>query len=444
MDWKRWSRVFGVLFLCITGEVAMAKDYKKLTEYLDLMAENDKVMLSVAIHQSGQLRYQYQVGFADVKQQKALTTESIFRIGSISKTYTAAIILKLVEAEKLKLTQTLDEFYPSIQHSKNITIKQLLNHTSGIYNFTNSKDYPAYMTQYKSSADLIDIISKYPPAFEPGTRQDYSNSNFVLLALIAEKASGETFENLLEQYIVKPLQMSSTYIGKGTNTTGNEVLSYRFAGNWLPLPMTDLSIPFGAGSILSTASEVSAFYSGLFSGAILSEKSLEMMTELQGHYGLGITQRPFYDRRAYGHGGSIDGFLTDVSYFEHDEVSVAVLSNGVNTNFNDVLIAILSAQFERPFELPTFDAKLVELNKIELETYTGNYQSDALPLDIKVFVAGSSLMAQATGQGPFPLTSYENREFKFDPAGITLVFSEDKKSFVLVQGGGNYLFKRAE
>lgn len=425
-----------------TGSTSMAADYNKLDSYLTQLVENNKAMLSVAIHQDGKLVYKYAGGYADEGLQTKLSTDSSFRIGSITKTYTSVVILKLAEQGKLSLSDKLSQYFPEVKSSDDISIKQLLRHESGLFNFTNAPEYLEYMYQAQSNVQLMKKVLSYDAVFKPGTSQEYSNTNFLLLGFIAEKVTGKSLSDLITEIVTKPLGIETTYLSAQNTVKGNEVWSFRYQGDWQALPNTHLSIPQGAGAIVSNAEDVGVFLSKLFTGKILSEKSLTQMMDMKQSLGLGVMEFPFYDRRAVGHNGGIDGFNSNASYFAKDKVSAVVLSNGINFNFNDILIAVLSAQFDKPFEVPKFTSVQVTLNKQQLQTYTGNFSSDHFPLDIKVFMQGETLMAQASGQGAFDLTSYSDNEFRFEPAGITIKFNTDKTELVLLQGGGKYKFEK--
>ena len=433
--------ILGLIFLVI-GNSTMAADYDKLDTYLSRLVNNKKATLAVAIHKDGKLVYQFAGGYADEDLKVNLTNQSKFRIGSITKTYTATVILKLVEQGKLSLTTPLSKYFPEIPDSDEITVEQLLRHESGLFNFTNAPEYIDYMYEAQSNDALMKSILKNEASFKPGEQQEYSNTNYILLGFIAEKVTGKSLAELIQLFISEPLGLTSTYLSSSNLIAEGEVWSYRYQGDWESLPNTHLSIPQGAGAIVANADEVGVFLTRLFTGDILSKQQVAKMTEIKQHLGLGVMKFPFYDRQGIGHNGGIDGFNSNASYFFEDKISAVVLSNGINFNFNDILIAVLSAQFDKPFELPEFTTKPVSLSINELETFVGNYSSQQLPLDIKVFVQDERLMAQASGQGAFDLTSFSDNEFRFDRAGITIKFNSDKSGFTLIQGGGQYYYSK--
>ena len=437
------SRVFKSVIssLMFMNSYAFANDFNKLDKLIDLLEKEDKAMLAVAVRQNGKLIYESYSGLASSRENEKVNVNSIYRIGSISKIFTAVLVMQAVEQGKVSLDSKLNDFYSDIPNSDVITVRHLLSHRSGIFNFTDDPAYAGYMTQTKSRLELINIIKSYESQFTPGSQHGYSNSNYVLLTMILEQVYKQDFSEIVENQIIKPLKLKNTYLGQSTRNK-NEVSSFAYAGNWISAPVTDMSIPLGAGSMISNARDVTAFLTALFQHKLVSEKSLQEMKTLHQGYGLGLMSFPFYDKNGYGHNGGIDGFTSNTAFIEEDDLAICVLSNGLNYNFNDVLIAVLSSHYKKPFDLPNFDAVPVQLTVTELQKFVGDYESKQLPLDIKVFLKENKLMAQATGQGAFPLETYENEELRFDPAGIVIKFIEDKSGFQLNQGGGLFNFSR--
>ena len=421
---------------------AQQHDWDKLRSYFNTLSENDKFMGSVAVWTDNELAFEHAVGYADVENQVPLTTESRFRVGSISKTFTATLIFMAVEEGKLSLDQTIDTFFPDFSRGDEITIAMLLGHRSGIYNFTNNADYLDWNTQPKSRAEMMEIIGSGGMVFEPGSKAEYSNSNYVLLSYILEDTYNRGFNTILKQKITAPLGLESTYIGTKTDLKNNECFSYSFAENWSKEPETDMSIPIGAGAVVSTPAELIEFIRALFAGELVSEESLNQMKDIRDNYGMGLFSFPFNEKRSFGHTGGIDGFSSVFGYFPEEDVAFALTSNGVNYNTNEISIAVLSEVFGQAYKVPSF--KKVEISEERLEQYVGTYQSDQVPLDIVVTREGNSLTAQATGQAAFPLSAVSLTEFEFSQAGIVMIFDSQKGEMTLKQGGGSYLFTKED
>lgn len=416
-------------------------DKEKLNAYFDALEKSNRFMGSVAVSRNGELIYTKSLGFADVESQIKANENSKYRIGSITKTFTATLVMKAVETNKLSLDQTLDKYYPAVKNAPKITISQLLNHRSGIHNLTDDAAYASYYTQQKTEAELLDIIVKGGTDFEPDTKFAYSNSNYILLTFILEKSYKKPYAELLKEFITKPLGLKDTYVGGKINLQNKEVNSYTVGENWIKAPETDISVPLGAGSIVSTPIDLVKFSDALFGGKIVNNKSLEQMKTLKDNFGLGLFQMPFYDKKGFGHNGGIDGFSSVFIHFPNDGVSYALTSNGTNFNNNDISIAVLSALFNKPFSIPEFKPGITVTSE-ELDKYLGIYSSAAIPIKVTISKKDKTLLGQATGQPAFPLEATEKDKFSFSQAGVILEFDPAKKTMLLKQGGGEYKFTR--
>jgi D-alanyl-D-alanine carboxypeptidase len=426
--------------------VADDEDRLDLTAYLENLDRYEKAMTAVAIAESGEIIYQSYNGMASIDDQLPIDADTKFRVGSITKTVAAVLVMQLVEQDKLQLDTPLSDFYPEVKNAELITIEQLLRHRSGIFSFTDDPDYMDYMTESKSREEMLAYLFSYDAKFEPGSQHGYSNSNYLLLGYILEDITDRPFSVLVDERIVTPLGLTNTRFGGQIRPKGNEAISYVYGKEkWQPARETDMSIPHAAGALVSTAADLTTFITALFQGRLVSTDSVQMMITIEGEssggYGLGIMRYPFGDLVAYGHNGGIDGFRSHVSYLPGPDVSLAVISNAMNYGLNQILIAAGSYYFEQPFAVPDFTEKPIVLSARALKKFKGWYGSDALPLEIKLWVENKQLMAQATGQGAFPLTAFAKNRFKFEGAGLEIVFDETS-GFVLKQGGGEYLFQK--
>lgn len=435
--------ILSALLIGIFSQIGFAQtsfDKEKLDSYFNLLEENNKFMGSVAVSKDGEIIYTKSVGFADVEKNIKATENSKYRIGSISKSFTAVLVLKAIEENKLDLNQSIDKWFPTIKNAENITVKHLLNHRSGIHNFTDDDNYLTWNTQAKTEKEMIDIIAKSGSDFEPNSKAEYSNSNYVLLTYILEKTFEKSYSDLLQKHIVKPIGLTNTYVFGEINTNNNESNSYSFAGNWKLQPETDFTIPLGAGAIISTPIDLTKFADALFEGKLLKPESLEMMKTIKDGYGLGLFQIPFYESMGYGHTGGIDGFTSVHAHFADKKISYALTSNGTNINNNDISIAVLSAIYNKPYEIPTFTT--FNVTSEDLDNYLGIYSSEQIPLKITVTKNGNTLVAQGTGQPALPLEATGIDTFTFDKAGAKFEFNPSEKTMTLFQGGWQILFTK--
>lgn len=414
----------------------------KLDSFFSLLEEKNKGMGSLAISKNGQLVYQRAIGFSRMDNAVKIPsiTSTRYRIGSISKMFTGVIIFQLIDENKLSLDATIDNYFPALPNADKITVANLLNHRSGLHSFTDDSLYYSYYEKPISQKALLAIITASPPDFEPGKRSQYSNTNYVLLGWIAEQITKKTYKQLVEERIVSKIQLPDTYVGGKTNPKNNESFSYSFYQDWKQDAETDMSIPGAAGAIVSTPASLLKFIEALFAGKLVSAASLETMKTLKDGYGMAMFQIPFYNRKAFGHNGSIDGFGSMLAYFPGDSLSVAYCTNGQVYPMNDIIIAVLSIYFNRAYTLPSFIQ--ITLSNEELDNYSGTYSSTQMPLKIIISKDGNSLKAQPTGQPAFPLEATEKDRFKYEKAGIEIVFRAEKNEFTITQGGTSYTFTK--
>ncbi len=372
-------KIILTLAIGLLSHLGFAQDFDrtKLDNYFNALETNNRFMGSVAVSKEGEIIYTKTIGFSDIENNIKANENSKYRIGSITKTFTAVLIFKAVEKEKLSLDQTIDKFFPSVKNADKITISHLLSHRSGIHNFTNDKEYLTWNTIEKSREEMIDIISKYDSDFEPDSKAEYSNSNYVLLAYILEKIFNKPYADLLAEYITKPIGLKNTYLGGKINTKNNECNSYRFEDNWILETETDMSYTCGAGGIVSTPGDLVKFSDALFGGKLIKNEHLEQMKTIKDNFGMGLWQMPFQEKTGYGHGGAIDGFICGFRNYSDGDVSIAITSNGLNFNISDVPIAVLSAVFNKPYDIPVF--KTYEVTSEDLDKYLGVYSSPDFP-----------------------------------------------------------------
>src|SRR6218665_3771741 len=431
-----------LVFLSLQGAVAQKFNTAKMDSLLQLLADNNKAMCSITLKKDGKIVYSKAIGYSQINgdTKTKSTTETKYRIGSISKMFTAAMIFQLIEEKKLSLDTKLSAYYPEIANAGKITIKNLLNHHSGIHNFTTDEDYLSWNTQEKTETEMLEIIKKGKPDFEPGTKGEYSNSNYVLLGYILEKISKKSYATNLQERITGKLNLKNTYYGSKTNPAKNEAYSYSYDGSkWVQESETDMSVPHGAGAILSTTEDLAVFIENLFAGKIVSESSLKEMKTMEDNYGKAVFIAPFDEHTGYGHTGGIDGFQSSLDYFPEDHMTLAFCGNGLNYNMNDIAIAALSIYFNKPYQLPSF--KTVAVGTDILKSYEGVYSTKAIPLKLTIKLEGDHLTGQGTGQPAFPLESVSETEFKFDPAGVVIIFPKTG-GLTLKQGGGSFDFTK--
>lgn len=328
---------------------AQVIDFKKsIDSFLNYLYEHDAFSGNVMLEKNGETIY-------SANRNKFLSQTDNYRIGSVTKVFTAIIIFQLIEEGKLSLNTKLNNYYPSIKNAENITIANLLNHTSGIYDFLNWKDYYTSKSQVFSKDKMLSIIQKGKPDFRPGKDCNYSNSNYLLLGYIIEDITGKSYAENVQQRIAYKIDLKKTYVETSEEDYKNRNRSYKFDGaQWSKESETHPSFTGAAGAIVSNTKELSQIMFELFKGNLVSKESLTKMQQINNSKGIGygLFIMPFYKKSGYGHSGRIDEFHAFTAYFPSDSLSLSVVSNGIPIKLNDVVIGVLSQYFDTKFEYP--------------------------------------------------------------------------------------------
>ena len=291
-------------------------DKNKLDQYFTKLDTNQKVMGSFAISKDDKIVYVNAIGSADLESKKEADKNTVYRIASISKTFTAVLIMKAVEEGKINLTEPINKFFPTVKNADKITIENLLKHRSGINNFTDNPNYEQYYENPITKKDLLTKIVTGGSDFEPNAKYSYSNSNYVLLGFMLEEIYRKPYAAILLEKISKPLGLIYTKAGEKINPKKNEANSYLLIDKvYHKSTETNLSVSIGSGNIVSTPSELLKFIIALNNGKIITKESLKKMQNFKDSYGLGITEVPFNTEKGFGHNGRIDEFLSVLYYF---------------------------------------------------------------------------------------------------------------------------------
>ena len=330
--------------------------------------------------QNGQVLHRVAYGMASLELGVALKPEHVFRIGSVTKQFTSAAIMMLVDEGKLAVTDPITKFLPDYPtQGKVITVEHLLTHTSGIQSYT---DMPAWRARWREDLtvpELIDIFKNEPMQFAPGARWRYNNSGYILLGAIIEKVSGKAYADFMRERIFAPLGMTHTRYdvtedvipqrAAGYAKTGDRIVNAQF------LSMTQ---PYAAGALVSTVDDLATWDAALTAGRVIKAASLARSftsfalvsgSETGYGYGWGISR---YDGRAVqAHGGGIPGFRAHVVRIPSDGVYVAVLSNLAAAEPDPDLLARKAAAVA--IGKPLVHPAAVTLTAEQLEPYVGRY-----------------------------------------------------------------------
>lgn len=435
--------LLGCYFLFWLTVQSVAQENPSSLTLQELFNQYDKKELFFVnglLRKEGKTVEEYSAGFQHVEKDIKNSKVTRFMIGSITKTYTATLVMQLVEEGKIRLDETIDAYFPNIPNASSITVEMLLRHRSGLFNYTNNPSFYELVAKPITSEQLIQSFDTLRTDFPAGTKFEYSNTNYILLGKLVEKVTNDTYENQLQKRILVPLQLTNTYMRTGNENDTDRAISHVNHGKWHAIPEWSAGWAWSSGEIVATAEDVALFYEGLFAGKLVKEATLQQMMHLQDGYGMGLAVIPYHDQQLYGHSGKIENFLSIVTYNPKDRTTMVRLINGVSKyNDNDVSIQLLNALYGQPIESP-----INEVAVSILESYVGEYTAENFPLAIKVFLKDGELFGQATGQGPFPLSARNTTKFEFPPAYIQIEFveQEGKRCFKYKQGPYTFLFVR--
>lgn len=406
---------------------------EKLNDLFDVLHQNNKFMGNISMSHEGSVIYSKAIGYDDVENQKATTNATKYRIASITKMFTATLVFKAKEENKLSINQTLDNYFPAIENANKITIGNLLNHRSGIPSFTKDGTFFDYRTEHKSREDMLKIISNYESNFEPDSNNEYSNSNYFLLSQILEKLYELPYEDLLQEKIIKPLGLTNTYSGGKITISNNESYSYSLKDKWIEFPETNLSVALGSGSIVSNPSDLNMFMEALFNEKIVSKESLNVMTAIKDNHGMGIMPFNHKNKIGFGHGGHIDAFHSISIYIPQEKLAVTISSNAIDYTINNLLTDVLKCYFNEPFELPNFDH--VEITSSELEKYVGVYAAGNGAGKFTITQEDNVLYTQLNDNPKEPLVYKGKHTFTNEEIGANFIFDPEKNQLGLEQNG---------
>lgn len=439
----RTLQILCILALVYHTGYSQRIDTNRLNAYFDTLARHDKFMGSVAIMRHGKVVYTKTTGYISIPRKVKAMESAKYHIGSISKLYTATLVLKAVEKGWIRLDDTLSQYFPIIPNAKKITIQNLLQHRSGISDIITDTGYYRFYTKLISEDTMISKISQLPVSFEPDYKSNYSNSNYILLSYILQKVYKKPYATILAQEITIPLKLTNTKVSAfSANVALKECKSYRYREEWIELPETDMSVVMGAGNITTKSRDLLVFTNALFSGQIISKKSLEQMKTFHGEFGLGIAKIPYNEKMGLGHTGGIDGFGSIVAYFEEDGLGVAVLTNGVNYDFQAITMAVMDAAYGKAIEMPTIN--YFKSSPSELDVYVGGYENTRVGMLVYAFRENNTLYIQAMNQEAFPVEAVSKGVFKFELAGLEFRFFPEKNQLILRQGGRDIEFVKSK
>ncbi len=409
--------------------------------------------MTVLVARDGQKLFEAGYGFADIEKKTLITPETKFRIGSITKQFTAAAILKLAEQGKLKISDPVAKYFPETPNSLTITLRHLLTHTSGLHSYTERPDFYVGVSQPIVPSVLIASLQADAPDFAPGARFEYCNTNYYLLGEIVAKVSGQSLADYLRTTFFGPLGMKDTGIYLNATPPPDMARGYAVADGRITLATDwDMSWAGGAGALYSTVDDLWRWTEALHGGRVLNADSLKAMTTPNPlppgtdglNYGFGLVISDVEHLPAIWHNGGLDGWSANLIWLPKQKVTVVALANAmpaapglepgaITDELTKHFLADDIAKLPRPVEDKTIDPKTYA-------AYVGRYDYQSAILTVSV--ADNHLYAQLTGQEKYEIFPEAKDEFFWKITEATVRFLRNEKGEVVAvqhsQGGNTF------
>jgi len=358
---------------------------------------------SVIVFRKGQKILDKSYGYASMELSVPMPDEASFEIGSVTKQFTAAAILKLVELGKLSLEDDFTDYLDYDTKGKFITINNLLNHTSGIPSYTEIPEFGNISVHQYDRDTLVRIVEQEEFLFEPGEALIYNNSAYFFLGLIIEKITGNSYSEYLQEQFFEPLGMINTYYCSTSEVISNKANGYNYAKSGLKQKgYIDHTWPYSAGSLCSTAEDLLVWMRALHEGKILSEHLYRLLTtpgQLNDgtdiRYARGLVNYTNFGNKQIGHGGGIPGFLSETRYFPDDDLYIICLVNTMSPKSagffaEELTWKLLDKQEYEPVEID-----------IDLESLSGKYSGQVRGriFSLEITALSNSIAISSGGQG---------------------------------------------
>jgi CubicO group peptidase (beta-lactamase class C family) len=423
------SRLSALVFVAAAtclGQNGANPDVARMDKVVQSYVDAKQFMGSVLVARGEDVVFSKSVGSANLEWNIANTPATKFRIGSMTKQFTAASILLLEERGKLKIDDPVKKYLPNAPAVwDKITIFNVLTHSAGIPNFTSFPEYAKLQAFPNTPEQIVATFKDKPLDFEPGSKFSYSNSGYVLLGYLIEKISGESYEKFLRENIFTPLGM------KDSGYDSNSAIIERRASGYAPSPAgpvnaeyVHMSVPHGAGALYSTTQDLLKWQLALYDGKVLKPASLaKMTTPFKDDYAFGLIVRTTDGRKQMWHNGGIQGFNSSMAWYPESKTTVVVLANLNGQAADQMLPQLAAVAFGKDVQL-TSERKAIKLPREQMASYVGTYQL-APKVKLMMTFDGDQMMTQLSGQQKLQVFPEADGKFFLKVVDAQLEFVKD-------------------
>jgi CubicO group peptidase (beta-lactamase class C family) len=354
-------------------------------------ASNAEFCGSVLVAKAGKIVLHKGYGYSHEEQKIPNDAHTVYCIASITKTFTAALVLKLEEQGKLSVTDNINRYLPGFPNGEKITIRQLLTHTSGIPDYLRDKGFQS-IDQSKpiTQEEMMNFFKNKPPDFDPGTSFRYSNAGYTILGYIIEKVTGTAYADALANYIFKPLHMEHTTYGPPQGDRNKPATGYMMYYNNFKRtsPVVHASVSYSTGAIYSTVGDLYKWHQALQKKKFLTEQTLATAYKKdKGNYGYGWFTDSLYGKQRVSHDGNIPGYRSNINRFPQDDVCVIALSNSNNSAVGGLVRNMVNIMFHQPLPPAFANLPVIQMADSAKRDYEGVYRfkkEDATQVTVNV------------------------------------------------------------
>ncbi len=414
----------GTFFLAAAA--GLAQDAARMDQVVQSYVAGHQFMGSVLVARGDQVLLTKGYGSANLEWNIPNAPDTRFRLGSITKQFTAASILLLEERGKLSVQDTVKKYMPDAPAAwDKITLFNLLTHTSGIPGFTEFPDYAKLEPFATTPEQLVARFRDKPLKFEPGSQWEYSNSGYVLLSYLLEKISGTSYEKFVRDNIFTPLGMRDSGYDSNSAIIPHRASGYTSDGNeFRNAGFIHMTVPQGAGGLYSTTEDLLKWEQGLFGGKLLKPASLEKMTTpFKNDYAFGLIVSTSGGRKSIAHNGGIEGFSTHMAYYPGDKLTVVVLGNVEGAAPAAIAGKLAALGAGQNVEL-TSERREITVDPRVLARYVGTYRL-APGADMLITLDGNQLSEKLGPQPMFPIFPQSETMFFLKVVDAQIEFEKD-------------------
>ncbi len=405
---------------------------KTIDSVISIYQKHGRFNGSALVYQYGRPVLVKGYGYRDIAKKLPNDSNTVFQIGSVTKTFTSTMIMMLQEQGKLNVNDKLSKYFPDYPDGDKITLENLLTHTSGIFNYTEDTAFSQIgMTTPQDRKSMMRVFKNRMTGIEPGTSFNYSNSNYVLLGYIIEDLTGKTYYQALRTMILQPLGMKNTGCNFAALKSKNKAVGYFSIddGKGDNAPFVDSSVSFAAGCIYTTVSDLNKWANAVHRKQLLTEADWNLVTTVyKQNYGYGWMIGEAMGKKSVGHNGGIHGFVSNMFMMYDDASTIILVSNNMEDDQSQLRRNITTALNNKKIEMPEFRTE-IKLNPIYLKDYIGVYTL-APGFEIAITQEGDALYAQATGQKKLRLYAERKDYFFFKLVDAQISFMRNEKNVV--------------